>query len=214
MNKLLFTSLFCISSLMAQTPATLSPEEQIAELQKSTQPTLVKVTASWCGPCRQMEPTLNEVKKTFEETVQFQEFAVENLMKGTDEGAKALKEAFDVSITMIPTFMLFKDGKMVKVLVGSRNKEELTERLNKLVTTKTEDLLKEEREDIPEAFKNEMPSKEKLEKIRDEIIILKAFLTDPIKNKNLHAQVIESKIFKELDQNIATITKLINNLQV
>eukprot|EP01035_Chromulina_nebulosa_P018595 gene18595-24322_t len=70
--------------------------------------TILRFTASWCKPCKQIEPLFNQLAKE-NENINFVNIDVDSF----DELAakyKALK---------IPLFILFKDAKEVERLSGS-----------------------------------------------------------------------------------------------
>lgn len=85
------------------------------EVLKSDLPVLVDFWASWCGPCKMMTPV------------------VEQILKDMDGKAKVCKVnideeqdlAMEYGIMSIPTFLIFKDGKVVNSAVGVRDKQEL-----------------------------------------------------------------------------------------
>jgi thioredoxin 1 len=83
------------------------------EVLASTEPVLVDFGATWCGPCRALEPTIE---------------AVANEVKGR---AKVVKMDIDESpetakrygIRGAPTLVVFRDGKEAKRHVGVTSKE-------------------------------------------------------------------------------------------
>lgn len=75
--------------------------------------------ATWCGPCRMMEPVLKEI-------------AGEN-MPGLTIGQLNVDEnpqtAMKFEVMSIPTFIIFKDGKQVKRLTGAMPKAKLVDEI-------------------------------------------------------------------------------------
>ena len=84
-------------------------------LQSST-PVLVDFWAEWCGPCRALAPTLEEIGKELEGKV--------TILKMNVDDSPETPSKF--GIRSIPTLILFKDGKQVGVKVGGGSKESLT----------------------------------------------------------------------------------------
>jgi len=74
--------------------------------------------APWCGPCRMMEPVLKEVAAEYE-TLTVGKLNVD------ENPAVATKH----DILSIPTLLVFKDGQVVKKLVGAMPKKRLIEEL-------------------------------------------------------------------------------------
>ena len=70
-----------------------------------------KFSASWCGPCKTLAPTFNEVKNSFS-GVSFNEYDV-------DDNSDI---ASQFGIRSVPTVLLVKDGKEVKRIVGVQSK--------------------------------------------------------------------------------------------
>lgn len=83
---------------------------------------LVDFWAEWCGPCRMVAPVLDEIAK---ETPNLQIVKV-----NVDEQPQL---AMDYNVTGIPLLGVFKDGKMVKQLVGARPKAAIMSELKEFL---------------------------------------------------------------------------------
>lgn len=73
----------------------------------------------WCSPCRKMAPVLDELEKTYEGKA-------EVMRIDTDQCKDLAKE---YSITGVPVFVIFKNGKEVWRKTGAMPKEELVSAL-------------------------------------------------------------------------------------
>jgi len=78
-------------------------------------PVLVDFWASWCGPCKMMSPVVEEIAKEMEGKAKVCKVNVD------DEQDLAMK----YNIMSIPTFLIFKDGKVVNSTLGVQDKEKL-----------------------------------------------------------------------------------------
>jgi thioredoxin 1 len=215
MKKFLLNSLLLLGALQAEDVQDSIEQvhaKYIKPLQESTELKFVQVTASWCGPCKGMYPIVDEVKKDFPK-ISFEKLPVERLMKRDDNVVKALKETFDVTINSIPTFLLFKDGTLVKVLIGSRDKDDLTSWLKKLETTSVAEFAKEERDDLPEQMKKmqQMQSKPYLEKLFHELDNIIKFIENPAENIALKKDLLETETVKSMEEQVNVLNFIKNS---
>jgi thioredoxin 1 len=86
-----------------------------AQVISSKEPILVDFWAQWCGPCKRVSPIVEELCKEYEGKVK--------IAKANVDEAREVASRF--GIMSIPTFMLFKDGKIVRQMVGAVSKNEL-----------------------------------------------------------------------------------------
>ncbi|KAI9154116.1 hypothetical protein LWI28_021160 [Acer negundo] len=86
---------------------------------ESSQLMVVDFAASWCGPCKLMEPAVHAMATKFTD-VEFAKIDV-------DELSDVAKE---FSVQAMPTFVLVKNGKEVDRVVGAK-KDELEKKIQK-----------------------------------------------------------------------------------
>ena len=82
------------------------------EVLKAATPILVDFWAAWCGPCRMIAPVLDELAEEMDGKVRFAKLNV-------DENQQI---AYQFQVSSIPTFILFKDGKMADRMMGAMPK--------------------------------------------------------------------------------------------
>ena len=95
--------------------ASFTDENFEAEVLGSDRPVLVDFWAPWCGPCRMIAPTIDELASD-----SGNRFHVGKL--NIDDSPKT---PADYGVNGIPTLLVFKKGEVVQRFVGVTGKDEL-----------------------------------------------------------------------------------------
>ena len=80
---------------------------------------VVDFFATWCGPCKKLSPTLDEVSEELGEQV--------NIVKVDVDESEDL--AMDYGIRSVPTVLFFKNGQQVDKFVGALPKSEIVAKI-------------------------------------------------------------------------------------
>jgi thioredoxin 1 len=86
---------------------------------------MVDFWAVWCGPCRMVAPTVEELAKEYEGRVKVAKL-------NTDENPDV---ASNYKIMGIPTIMFFKNGQKVDQIVGAVPKPQLKAKIDSLLAS-------------------------------------------------------------------------------
>ncbi|QDT62944.1 thioredoxin [Calycomorphotria hydatis] len=90
------------------------------EVLQASEPVLVDFWAPWCGPCRMLAPTIEQLADEYDGKVRIGKL-------NTDENPQV---AASHNISSIPTVMLFKNGELVDKSIGVAPKEKLASMLD------------------------------------------------------------------------------------
>ena len=90
-------------------------KENFDEVINGTKPVLVDFWATWCGPCKMLAPTIEELAEELKDEIVVAKLDVDQVQE----------IAVKYQVMSIPTLVLFKDRKEVKRTVGFRPKAQL-----------------------------------------------------------------------------------------
>ncbi|MFE1103313.1 thioredoxin [Nocardiopsis alba] len=89
------------------------------EVLSSDLPVLVDFWADWCGPCKQMAPVLDKLAEEYGAKLKV-------VKLNTDQNPQTPRE---YNVMSLPTMNVYKDGQVVKQLIGAKPKRVLEKEL-------------------------------------------------------------------------------------
>jgi len=92
------------------------------EVLKSRVPVLLDCWAPWCGPCRMIAPTIDQIAKKYSGRLKVGKL-------NTDENPEVTSS---YGILSIPSLLIFQNGKLVDRMVGAIPRGEIEKRLSRL----------------------------------------------------------------------------------
>ncbi len=95
------------------------------EVLQSSTPVVVDFWAPWCGPCKMVSPTIEELAKDYAGKVSIGKLNV-------DENPDV---AGNFGVMSIPTVMIFKNGKPVHSMVGAQSKQAYKTEIDKALSS-------------------------------------------------------------------------------
>ena len=103
--------------------ATVITNTNISEILAGDKPVMIDFWATWCGPCRMLSPTVDDIAAEYEGKAVIAKCNVDD----ADEVAMQFR------VRNIPTLLFFKNGEIAERLVGVVSKQEIAAVLDSLM---------------------------------------------------------------------------------
>ena len=84
-------------------------EQNFSSLSSGDKPLLVDFWATWCGPCKIMEPVVEKLAEKYSDRMTFGKVNVDEEMSISSQ----------YQVLSIPTFMVFKNGQPMDAVIGA-----------------------------------------------------------------------------------------------
>ena len=87
----------------------------------ASKPVILDIYASWCGPCQQMAPIMDELEKELGSQYIFAKLNVD----------EAREVSIKLGVTSVPTFVFVKNGGIVAKETGYMSKDAMKDKIKK-----------------------------------------------------------------------------------
>jgi len=93
----------------------ISDQDFDQEVLESATPVLVDFTAAWCGPCKMLNPILEQLSEEWSEKITIRKVDVDANQE----------TAMKFGVMGVPTLILFRDGEIAERMTGYKPKKHL-----------------------------------------------------------------------------------------
>ena len=104
-------------------PITVTDATFQAEVIDSEIPVVVDIWATWCGPCKQVAPILDQLAAEYDGRVKI-------VKLDADQNPETVTA---VGVTSIPTLGFYTEGERVEMLIGAHPKPVIAEKMEALL---------------------------------------------------------------------------------
>jgi len=94
-----------------------------SEVMQSEQPVLVDFSATWCGPCKRLEPIVSEIASEYVGRLKVVKVDID----------QAPTTASKFGVMSVPTVLLIQGGAVKDQVVGLVSKQHLTDKVDKVL---------------------------------------------------------------------------------
>lgn len=98
-------------------------DENSQEFMATSLPIVLDFSATWCGPCKQLAPIIEELAAEYEGRIAVGKCDIE----------EACDLTADYGIRNVPTVIFIKDGQIVDKFVGSKSKADVQAKFEALL---------------------------------------------------------------------------------
>lgn len=94
-----------------------------AEVLKASLPVIVDFSATWCGPCKKLEPVVDGIAAEYQGRVKVVKVDVDS----------SPHTAARFAVLSVPTLIFFKDGQVRDQHIGVLSKQQLSDKLARVL---------------------------------------------------------------------------------